>query len=781
MDFRQPAWQTLAWCALQACVLYAHADQPGASSTPVPEAGKSAGAALEEIIVTATKRNDRLQDVPLSISALSARDLQEAAVKTLGDVAAVTPGVEFDRSAGGPLTNIAVRGVNSTVGASTTGIYIDETAIQSRVTSASAIGNPLPIVFDLQRVEVDRGPQGTLFGAGAEGGALRFITSDPELDRWSGHATTEVAQTRYGGTSYEAGVAAGGPIVDNTVGLRASAWYRRDGGYIDRVDPFNGATVDANSNHTDSKSARIALLVRPVDWLSITPSIHYQKTYAHDIDLYYPSLSNPDAGEFNSGKLLQQPTSDEFTLATVKTQANAGFADLTSITSYFDRIARTLTDTTQINGLVGGSIGLGGGAGGYGNPLGPAYPVSYADAAPQSNGLRQRVVSEEFRLASSDANARLSWVAGLFYSYSRQHEPSFTYSNDDDAVNQLPPGTSVLFSDITIIDRQLAVFGETDWRFTDRLKLTTGLRVARTRFESEDLAAGVFTVGVPPQAHGEASETPVTPRIGLSFQADKEDLYYFSVAKGYRVGGVNTPLPNYCTGTAPSTYNSDSLWSYEIGAKNTLFNGGLVLDSSVFHILWSNVQQPVVIANCGYTYLANTGEVRSDGVDVAATAQVGVRTKVGVSLAYTNSRFTKTVVVDGLVIVEGRDSVGLLPQVPSPLNATVYAEYTFPLINGANGFVRAEDIFDSRNNGPFTTQIPGGLSYSPALRSNPSTNVLDIRAGGNFDSYEVALFVNNALNAHPSLETYVDAPNSALFYNTTLRPLTVGLNANVKF
>jgi iron complex outermembrane receptor protein len=420
MDFRQAGWSTLAWCALQACTLGAHADQPGASSAPRPEAGTSAGAALEEIIVTATKRNDRLQDVPLSISALSARDLQEAAVKTLVDVAAVTPGVEFDRSAGGPLTNIAVRGVNSTVGASTTGIYIDETAIQSRVTSASAIGNPLPIVFDLQRVEVDRGPQGTLFGAGAEGGALRFITSDPELDRWSGHAATEVAQTRYGGVSYEAGVAAGGPIVDNTVGLRASAWYRRDGGYIDRVDPFNGETVDANSNHTDSKSARISVLLRPVDWLSITPSIHYQKTYAHDIDLYYPSLSNPDAGEFNSGKLLQQPTSDEFTLSTVKMQANVGFADLTSITSYFDRIARTLTDTTQINGLVGGSIGLGGGAGGYGNPLGPAYPVSYADAAPQSNGLRQRVVSEEFRLASSDGNARLSWVAGLFYSYSKQ-------------------------------------------------------------------------------------------------------------------------------------------------------------------------------------------------------------------------------------------------------------------------------------------------------------------------------------------------------------------------
>jgi iron complex outermembrane recepter protein len=780
MRIGQRAWLILAWSVLQGSSLCVLADQPSApSAAPAP--------GLEEIVVTATKRSESLQDVPLSISALSARDLQVAAVKSLRDVAALTPGVEFDRSVGGPLTNIAVRGVNSTVGASTTGIYIDDTPIQSRVSSISAIGNPLPLVYDLQRVEVIRGPQGTLFGAGAEGGALRFITSDPDLVQSSGSATVEVADTRYGSASYEAGVAGGGPLSANTVGIRASAWYRRDGGYIDRVDPFTGATVDANSNYSNSESFRIALLIQPVEWLTITPSVDYQKTYVHDIDIYYPALSDPDSGQFQSGKLLRQPTSDDFTLATIKLQAAASFADITSITSFFHRNADTLTDTTQINGIVGGAIGLGGGAGGYGNPAGPAYPVSYADAAPQHNAITQRNISEEIRLSSRDAAARLTWVAGIFASYAKQHEPSSTYSNDDDVVNALPPGTSVLYSDITIVDRQLALFGEADWRFTDRWKLTAGLRIARTEFESEALAGGAFEVGVASQSSGQATERPVTPKVGLSYQADRDNLFYLTAYKGYRIGGVNAPLPNYCVGTAPSTYHSDSLWSYEIGAKNTLLGGRLVLDSSAFHIVWTNVQQPVVIAQCGYTYLANTGQAHSDGADLAGTAQLGAHTRVGFSFAYTDSKFTKTVTIPGavpgssLVVVQSGDSIGLLPQVPSPFNATVYVEYSFPFVRGSEGFARIQDVFNSRNNGPFSTQIPNGVSYNPDLVSNPSTNVLDLRVGAKFGSYDVSVFVNNVLNAHPALATFNDAPGSTLFYNTTLRPLTAGVTAHVQF
>jgi iron complex outermembrane recepter protein len=782
VTIRRAAWVPIALGALPVCLPCAQADQSATLSTAArTPTSVDSETTIDEIIVTATKRSARLQDVPSSIIALSSQDLQASGVKGLADVAALTPGVEFDRQAGGPLTNISIRGVDSTIGATTTGIYIDDTAIQSRVNAASAIGSPLPLVFDLQRVEVDRGPQGTLFGAGAEGGTLRFITNEPELDRFSGQATAEGSGTRYGGASYEVGVAAGGPIINDEVGFRASAWHRTDGGYIDRINPFTGATVDGDANRSSSDAARIAILVRPVDWLKVTPSVYYQSRHTNDNDIYYPDSSNPDAGEFRSGKIVPQPTRDRFTLSSVKLEASGGAVDLTSITSYFDRRAQTLIDTTAIAGLVGGSVGLSGGAGGYGNPLGLAYPSSYSDAAPQYNSLEQRFISEEFRLASSDASARLSWVAGVFYSYARQHEVSNTYSDDITAVNGVPAGTSVLFGDVVIVDRQFAGFGQADLRLTDRIKLTGGVRVARTKFDSDALAAGVFVVGVPPVANGQASETPVTPKFGISFQADRDNLYYFSAAKGYRVGGVNVPVPNYCTGAAPSTYKSDSLWSYEIGAKNTLFNGHLQIDSSAFHINWTGVQQPVVLANCGYTYLTNTGQARSDGLDIAGIALLNSHVKIGVSLAYTNSRFTKTVVVDGLVVVQSGDSIGLLPQVPSPFNATIFGEYRLYFAKGIEGFVRGEDVFNNRNPGPFSTQIPGGVSESEALRSNPSINIVNLRAGVNFNSFDVALFANNVLNAHPALSTYLDAPNSTLFYNTTLRPLTVGVNASVRF
>jgi iron complex outermembrane receptor protein len=783
LNIRHAAWLPLALGGLLAYSSGAYAEPvaPNASSAQALQNNRSSEGTLDEIIVTATKRSVLLQEVPASIVALSAQELLASGVKGLADVAALTPGVEFDRSAGGPLTNISIRGIDSTIGATTTGIYINDTAIQSRVNAASAIGSPLPLVFDLQRVEVDRGPQGTLFGAGAEGGALRFITNEPGLDRLSGQATVEASSTRYGSASYEAGAAAGGPIIDNVVGFRASAWYRSDGGYIDRINPFTGGTVEPNSNGLDSEAARIAVLIQPYGGLRITPSVYYQSRYSHDADIYYPAQSDPNAGEFRNGKLLAQPTRDHFTLSTVKIEATGSVVDLTSITSYFDRRAQTLTDTTQIIGLVGGSVGLGGGAGGFGNPLGPAYPASYADAGPQYNGLNQSFISEEFRLASADAHARLSWVAGLFYIDARQHEPSNVYSNDVTSINGLPQGTSVLESDVTIVDHQYALFGQADLKLTDKLKLTGGVRVARTTFDSVAYAAGIFTTGVPPVATGSASETPVTPKFGISYQADRDNLYYFSAAKGYRVGGVNVPVPSYCTGSAPSTYNSDSLWSYELGAKNTLFNGHLQIDTSAFHIDWSNVQQPVVLANCGYTYLTNTGQARSDGFDLAAIALVGAHTKFGLSVAYTNSRFTKTVVSDGLVVVQSGDSIGLLPEVPSPFNATVYAEYRLFFGNSTEGFFRAEDIFNNRNPGPFSTQIPGGVSYSPTLVANPSINILNLRAGLTFDPYEVTLFANNVLNAHPALSTYLDAPNSTLYYNTTLRPLTIGVNANVKF
>ena len=202
-------------------------------------------AALKEIVVTATRHEESLSKVPVSVSAFTQEDMDQKGMKDFTDIVRFTPGVSIDQTG----TNaISIRGISSSGGAGTTGIYIDDTPIQMRSLGFNP-DDTLPKTFDLDRVEVLRGPQGTLFGAGSEGGTVRYILTQPSLTTDSTYARSEVSYTQYGEPSYEAGVAHGGPIIDGTLGFRASAWYRRDGGWIDRVDPTTGAVVDANANH----------------------------------------------------------------------------------------------------------------------------------------------------------------------------------------------------------------------------------------------------------------------------------------------------------------------------------------------------------------------------------------------------------------------------------------------------------------------------------------------------------------------------------------------------
>jgi iron complex outermembrane receptor protein len=736
------------------------------AATGKTDAGPHEG--LEEIIVTATKRSENLNRVPISIAALTPEAMAASGVKGFRDVAAIVPGIEFDSVTNwGPnLTNIAIRGVNSTIGTSTTGIYLDDTAIQSRVQSFSYIGQPLPFTWDLERVEVDRGPQGTLFGAGAEGGAVRFIPTAPSLTQTSGLAHSEVSETKDGSWSYEAGVAAGGPLVDDTLGGRISLWYRKDGGYVDRVDPFTGATVDSNANYSESKAARLAVVYRPIDGVTITPSISYQSQESHDTSTFYESLSNPQASNFESGRLLRQPSSDSLYLPSLKIEASLGFADLTSISSYYHREASTLFDNTNLMGAI---------LGGYGNPMGPAYPTSYSQAAPGYINLKQSFVSQELRLASADAHAPLTWVAGLFYSKVRQED------NETIDSPYFPPvlGTTnpLLYTDQGITDTQVAVFGQVDYRATERLKLTAGVRVADVKYNAYQFVNGYLNEGVPPVATGESRETPVTPKVGASFQYDENNLFYVSIAKGYRVGGVNTPLANYCTGTgpAPKTYNSDSVWSYEIGAKDALLDGHLQVDTSVYHIKWQNIQQPVLIPSCDFEYFANLGAASVNGFDFALSALIGAHFKSGLAVGYTNAHYTKTVFNNGVVTVNDGDTIGSVPQVPSPWNVTASAEYALDHVSDWRITLRLEDIFHSKNTGPYASYDPAAISYAPDIPPNPSTNVLNFRISGEHNKFEVEAFVNNLLNSTPLLNRGQDTIVSDLFYNTTLRPRTIGV------
>lgn len=761
---------------------------PALAQTTPPAVAVDAGAS-SEIVVTATRRNEGINKVPISINAFSQAALEASGVKGIDQIASLTPGVQFDQTSSfgpGTLTNIAIRGITSLNGSSTTGIYFDDTVLGAHLTPVSVFSNPFPAAFDLARVEVLRGPQGTLFGAGSEGGTIRFIPNAPSVTTYSGMVESEVSYTDGGDVSYEGGVAVGGPIIQDKLGFRASAWYRRDGGFVDRVSPFPGnSVVQKNANWQGVQAYRVALAAKPAEWLTITPSFLLQSSHRNDSGAYFEYLSNPSDGVLKNGRLLRQPSTDNLYISSLKVEADLGAAAFTSISSYVHRKGRATADQTN-----GAPISLVYGIGYDGLPLTVPFnitqfiPRSQSDASPADLSIKQDVYSQEARIASSDPSARFSWVVGAYYSHSRQRDTFSQYSSVAAAAYGAASPDEVIFrQDPTNTAIQFAGFGQIDYKLTDKLKATAGLRVGHIKTSQTVILDGVLntlfgTAGVFKEAQKESS---ITPKFSLSYQLDSNNLFYASAGKGFREGGANPPIlpPPVCP-AANATYNSDSLWSYEAGAKNKLFDGHLQLATSVYHIDWKNIQtvQPL---SCGFYTIFNAGSTSTTGFDIAAQARLGTHWQIGASVAYNDSHYSKT--VNGLdndgnptiPFIKSGDVVGVPPQVPSPWNVTASIEYDFKIFGDNDAFIRVENIFHSHNSGPYVDTV------NSFLRADPSTNLLNVRTGVSLSGYDLALFVNNVLNSHPVLGEYNDSGGTPVTVATTFRPLTAGFSASYKF
>jgi outer membrane receptor protein involved in Fe transport len=250
------------------------------------------GGVLDEVVVTATRQSDTVNRVALSITAVTQKSLEQQTVRTVQDLSRTTPAVTFRRSGNDNVPNIAIRGITGQLGASTTGVYLDDTPLQKRGTIGVVTGggSPFPILFDLERVEILKGPQGTLFGASSEGGTIRFITPAPSLTSYSGLLRTEVSTTKGGDISYEAGGAIGGPIIKDKLGFRLSVYERKFGGWIDHVSYYDGHTFDENSNGGEQRAVRFALTWQPTEQLKITPSYYYSLDHSDDLDTYWRDI-----------------------------------------------------------------------------------------------------------------------------------------------------------------------------------------------------------------------------------------------------------------------------------------------------------------------------------------------------------------------------------------------------------------------------------------------------------------------------------------------------------
>jgi iron complex outermembrane receptor protein len=816
---------------------------PAMSMAATGDAETAPSSGLEEIVVTATRRTERLQDVPISVMAFSQEKLDAQGLKNIDDLSRLSPGVNFQRNGMSSAGNyndegsdINIRGVDSTAGTSTTGIYIDDSPIQTRHVGFGSI-NAFPALFDLDRVEVLRGPQGTLFGAGAEGGAVRFISPEPNLSKSAGYARADVATTDGGAPSYEGGAAFGAPIIDDVLAFRASVSFRRDGGWVDRVGytlspnntvalptpVYNGNTTEANANRWNTVTARLAVKWKVSDALEIMPSIYYQRLQINDTAAYWIALSNPADNIYRNGNYGTNPSSDPFTLSAIKIKWDLGFASLISNTSFYDRNQQATSDYTQYLRATWNSFG----------ELANVYP------SPGDNGYAlfqddQRNFYQEFRLASNDTNARIVWNAGLFFSHLSENVPEsiidptlnsevLAFSGPSPFVPVCAPPTlpcpnGLIFNGPLdkVVDKQIAAFGEVAFKITDTFKATVGLRVSKLDYTGSVNETGPF-LGTTIVTTSSATEKPVTPKAVLSWQPDRDDLVYASASKGFRPGGPNVGVSYLLCGTnlaalglsqVPPQFSSDSLWSYEIGSKNTFLDHKLQINASLFYIDWRNIQQNVYLPACGEQFTANLGKAKSEGGDVEVLYRPIEALTFDLTAAYTDARLTKSSCA-GPLSYNGTGCTG--PGVTSPASPiatsgdallgapwsfTASTEFHFPEWAGRTPYARLDFQRTTAQKSHLPQQDDNNALFDTTIVGLPIVNNLSLRAGLRFSGCDVSAYANNLTNAHPQLfesrdiAPYALGPGTGgatgpttdtLYFGRGVRPRTIGVTATYRY
>jgi iron complex outermembrane recepter protein len=797
---------------------------------------------LEEIVVTATRREESVRDVPISIAVFSEKQMDVQGIRGIDDIARLAPGVTFTRTANGfgnDLGNsISIRGISSTgAGASTTGVYIDETPIQVGAVLASGnfADSAFPKLFDVQRVEVLRGPQGTLFGSGSEGGTVRFITPAPSLTDSSAYVRSEIATTQYGAPSYEIGAAGGAPIIDGKLGFRASVWTRRDGGYVDWVDYYTGSTLSKDNNWTDSTSARLALAWQVTDNLLITPSFYFQNIEANGSGSFYlPSDGLTGTAAGNAFKppsqipVFEQPYGDvgdgdyvdihqvqqwgkqQLTLPALKIEYSFDKFQLVSNTSYYERKQSGQTDFGFFQGgIFAGQL--------FADPV--------FNKNPSLDHQDNRFVVQEVRLQSTDADSPLKWVVGAYYSRTKTsldrrvvapgignmlltspNQPIFHAGQPDARLCAtadecelaqfgvpLVDGLYPFIQFAELLETQKAGFAQVDYAITDHITATAGVRYSKMTTEFDNKFGGP-TQGRPfPQfQHLESDANATTPKYMVSYKSDGGSLFYASASKGFRAGGANAAfaarqacldaLSLIGLSAPPESYDPDSVWSYELGTKFALDGGNLQVDASIFQIDWDDQIRNISLApSCTQSFTANIGTVQSRGFDLAVNWRATDSLLLSLNGGYQEVKAKETINTGGVrnVITEDDYLTGTQPQ------ANAAAQYTFNAM-GLDSYARVDySWIGMQKRGALFNPLNSGYNVNTVFAS-PETKLTNLRVGTQLGGWDVSLFVNNLFNEQPILNrnrstvTFGGIPTGLLSANT-LRPRTVGLTATMRF
>lgn len=726
-------------------------------STAVMAEGERA-MVLEEIIVTSQKREQNLQDVPISVSVMTGADLDAVGAFNFEDYASKVPNLSFGVKSGGgdgrsSGMNIAIRGIS---GRGTTAVYIDEVPLPE------SIGLK---IIDVARVEVLRGPQGTLYGASSMGGALKIITNQPDLSEFTADARITGSSVKEGDENYRMAGTVNLPLVEDSLALRVTGFYDSQSGIYDRIvtDPASARTQD-NVDDTRSLGVHVGLAWAPTDALLISPKLIYQKIESDG----FP-WADADINEFDQFRIhgVEEPLEDELTSLALVVKYDLDVGTVTSATSYVKRDVEETEDFTEF------SV--------FGFGLNPPPP------SPVSGALAYSKFVQELRF-TSNFDGPMQFVVGAFYSKgeSDRHRSTDTPGLEAYAADQfgLPLGTPIFGgSDLVFASEgsdkteEYAIFGELSYELGEAWTALVGLRYYDT-FQDLDVALDGIVNGGPSAFKGDLSEDGVNPKVNLSYQMNDDVMMYGTAAKGFRSGGFNANsegVSNFCQSDladlglsrSPSTYKEDSLWSYELGSKATLFDGRVRMNGAVFFVEWDDLQQGVTLP-CGFSIVSNVGTAESLGAEIEISVRPIDPLNLTLAVGYVDATITDA---GGNTAAEDGDRVLEVPE----WTYSASAEYSWGLSSGAEVVLRGDLRGASDSWTTFDT--------SDEQRRRAEFTVVDFRLSYFVSNWQAALFINNAtderVNFSDGVSTAAETPGRPRI--ATNRPRTIGLTARTQF
>lgn len=773
---------------------------------------------LEEITVTAMLREQTLADVPFSIAAPTAEVLRARGAEDIEAIARNVAGFSVQNLGPGQ-SQVAMRSSSSGQIArdqpgvkEQVGVYLDDVPV------SLSLFTPDLDLFDVSRVEVLRGPQGTLFGAGSLAGTVRYITNQPELGVSSVFGEVGANWIEGGDPGASAKIGVNVPLGDRAA-FRAVAYSTRTGGYMDAVQP--NLKVNENVNSSQRTGGRASFRIVPNERFSIAPRVVFQRVKAdgwNRIDAFN-ILANPftttrppvTLGERQLFTQIAEPFTDDFLITDLNLRYDFGRVSLTSITSYTFRDILVVRDAGALtSSITGGSIGL-------------SEPIYTLDA-PLDDATTVKGFTQEVRLSGSVAE-RVRWlVGGFFNNIRRDYGQSllvFRFDELSAAELGLPPGWTqglrarrdeLFFSDLSYDLDQFAAFGEGTLSVTDRLDLTAGLRYYNFTEDREQIFDGIFgnddngnsLVSQP----GSVDADGLAPRFIASFKASDDVTVNALASRGFRLGGINDPLNvPICTpedlatfGNRP-TWEDETAWNYEVGAKSRLFGGRASFNVSAFFMDIRDLQLTTTAGSCSSRIIFNVDKARSLGTEVELTASPSENFDFSVSAALNDSELRSTILSAGKP-VSGMAAGNRLPSVPQ-VQVTAAATYGWQVGRGSRAFVTGSyqhigsrftliddqgfsiacppeqpdcpfgvvnlnSFGDNTIGGPLTQSV---FTFDPEL---PAYDILNVRVGLTRGNWEVALYANNVTDERAFLALDRERGTRARVGYLTNQPRTFG-------